>query len=377
VGTGPGTIVLDGDTYSIVASTRVVIDHDGSSNADLAAMKIDPLPAQLPVLEILSSSPVLDEKVTLIGKGRNRGAFTTWGNDGWEWASPGQTRWGTNLIGGLPDQGPPIPFAEAEILTGNKVTQALVTDFTKNEDPAESPHECHVATGDSGGALFYEPVEGSGNWFLAGINFARSAFDGQPADTSIYDNHSYSVDLAHYRLKVLDVIRPCDDGEDNDLDGDIDSADTGCLFEGDDSEVPACSDGFDNDFDGDTDYPADADCSSADDLFEPTDLDADFVADESDNCLGLANPAQLDTNQDGYGNACDPDYTNDGFVGLPDFSGLSAAWGKLPGQPGYSEDVDATGDGLIGLPEFNLFSAYYNGSPGPSGHPCAGSIPCP
>ena len=123
VGTGPGTIVLDGDTYSIVVSTRVVIDHDGSANADLAAMKIDPLPTQLPVLEIASTSPGLDEKVTLIGKGRNQGAFTTWGNDGWEWASPGQTRWGTNLIGGLPDRGPPVRFAEAEITTGNKVTQ--------------------------------------------------------------------------------------------------------------------------------------------------------------------------------------------------------------------------------------------------------------
>src|SRR5262249_10311977 len=38
------------------------------------------------------------------------------------------------------------------------------------------------------------------------------------------------------------------------------------------------------------------------------DADGDSVCDTEDNCLGRANSDQLDTNQDGYGNACDPDY---------------------------------------------------------------------
>lgn len=172
-------------------------------------------------------------------------------------------------------------------------------------------------------------------------------------------------------------MRPCDDGVDNDGDGDTDSADLQCAWPGDDSEEPQCSDGIDNDFDGDTDFPADPECSSAADLFEDVDLDGDFVPDDQDNCLGVPNLDQRDTNQDGYGNVCDADYTNDGIIGLPDFIDLSVAYGTSSGEPTYSEDVDSDGDGTIGSPEFILLSISFGGAPGPSGLSCAGSVPCP
>src|SRR5262245_51564982 len=67
-------------------------------------------------------------------------------------------------------------------------------------------------------------------------------------------------------------------------------------------------------------------------LFEPVatvpDADQDSVDDVHDNCLGVYNPDQLDTNQDGYGNACDADYDNDGVVEAPDFLLFGPAFGK-------------------------------------------------
>lgn len=65
------------------------------------------------------------------------------------------------------------------------------------------------------------------------------------------------------------------------------------------------------------------------------DDDNDLVQDADDNCTSVSNDGQLDTNQDGFGNACDADYTNDGVVGGPDYFILSVAYGAMPGDPEY------------------------------------------
>ncbi len=109
------------------------------------------------------------------------------------------------------------------------------------------------------------------------------------------------------------------------------------------------------------------------------DTDGDGVPDASDNCLLVPNapPLDCDTDQDGYGNACDADYNDDGLVGGADFSQLIAAYGSISGEPEYDADIDADGDGQIGGLEFALTLGSYGGPPGPSGLACAGTIPCP
>ena len=50
------------------------------------------------------------------------------------------------------------------------------------------------------------------------------------------------------------------------------------------------------------------------------DADVDGVDDSCDACLGVFDPMQTDTDQDGYGNACDCDFDNDGFCTIGDFN---------------------------------------------------------
>ena len=123
------------------------------------------------------------------------------------------------------------------------------------------------------------------------------------------------------------------------------------------------------------------------------DSDGDGVQDNIDNCLDDANASQVDTDDDGYGNACDADFTNgtngpgDGVVGGPDFTAFAAAFGSNEGDANYSFDVDCNDDGTIGGPDFTCFVAGFKaGLPGPTGRSCVALIvgppdnlvtPCP
>jgi hypothetical protein len=183
-------------------------------------------------------------------------------------------------------------------------------------------------------------------------------------------------------LSWTNVVSACSDGIDNDRDGLTDHAggDPGCASPTDESEDAlgiACDDRLDNDGDGLIDYPDDPGCSGPAATSEQPDQDGDGVGDDADNCLVEANPSQLDTNLDGFGNACDADYTDDALVGAPDFLIFGPAFGSQTGEPAYDEDVDADGDGVIGLAEFLLIGQSFGGPPGPSGLSCAGTIPCP
>lgn len=99
------------------------------------------------------------------------------------------------------------------------------------------------------------------------------------------------------------------------------------------------------------------------DVGEPVaDTDGDGVFDDSDNCTLTANPDQRDTNDDGFGNRCDPDLNNDGVVNFSDVS----LWVPFF-NTATTGDADFNGDGSANFGDFVLFSELFLMAPGPSG----------
>ena len=97
------------------------------------------------------------------------------------------------------------------------------------------------------------------------------------------------------------------------------------------------------------------------------DMDGDGVADDMDNCTLVANPTQLDSNGDGFGNICDPDLDNNGSVAFADYVVLTTAFLSVPGDPNWNPDADLNGDNSISFSDIALFPPYFLGPPGPSG----------
>ena len=91
-----------------------------------------------------------------------------------------------------------------------------------------------------------------------------------------------------------------------------------------------------------------------------TDSDGDGIPDSRDNCILVPNKDQLDTDGDGYGNACDADLNNDGFVNALDLSAMRGQFGKrkVPG--------DLNGDGIVNSLDISLFAKLFGKAPGPS-----------
>lgn len=97
-------------------------------------------------------------------------------------------------------------------------------------------------------------------------------------------------------------------------------------------------------------------------LTPPDDADSDGIPNATDNCIVTANPTQLDTNADNYGNACDPDLTNDCLINFGDLAQFRSAFFPRP----YVADADFNGDGFVNFGDLAVVSQFFLESPGPT-----------
>jgi hypothetical protein len=107
-----------------------------------------------------------------------------------------------------------------------------------------------------------------------------------------------------------------------------------------------------------------------------SDVDADGVCDVDDNCLVFPNAGQFDSNLDGYGNVCDADYDDDGWVTLRDTLAIRDSLYSVSGDMAYESAFDVNHDGAIAFIDFWISLLYLGRRPGPSGLSCAGHVPC-
>jgi hypothetical protein len=91
------------------------------------------------------------------------------------------------------------------------------------------------------------------------------------------------------------------------------------------------------------------------------DTDGDGFPDNIDNCIEVANPDQTDSDGDGYGDACDADFNNDGVVNGLDAGTFIAQFGTI------GPDADFNNDGVVNGLDVGRFVDMFGQAPGPSG----------
>ncbi len=93
------------------------------------------------------------------------------------------------------------------------------------------------------------------------------------------------------------------------------------------------------------------------------DSDGDGVADHLDNCSEVVNPAQRDSDNDGFGNRCDTDLSNDNVTDGRDIGIFRAAFGTS------DPHADFNGDGTVDPADIGYIRQYLGEPPGPGAVP--------
>lgn len=188
---GAGDVILAGQTYKAVPNSAVRLFNQDGTSADLLLFKLAAWPP-IPNLVIASQTPGVGTVATLIGNGADRGAAIAWnGFVGFSWGTTNTIRWGTA----------PVAEQALNLSLAGSVTRAFTTTFIRGT----RSFSAQAAVGDSGGAAF---VKVDGVWELAGVMVAIDTYDGQPASTSLYGNHTFAADLPTYRAQILSTITP-------------------------------------------------------------------------------------------------------------------------------------------------------------------------
>jgi hypothetical protein len=98
-------------------------------------------------------------------------------------------------------------------------------------------------------------------------------------------------------------------------------------------------------------------------LCADNDSDCDVIPDGGDNCIFADNTSQRDTDEDGIGNICDPDLTQDCVVNFLDLGIFKSRF--LTNDP----DADFDGSGQVNLGDLGIMKPFFFRAPGPSGVP--------
>lgn len=146
-----------GDLFNFRGTNYLVIEAFTSTSTDLRIFKICGIfPAFAP---LYTKSDELGKQMVVFGRGTQRGAevqgATTGGTElkGWKWGpGDGVMRWGLNTVA-----------------TTTGTIQGFGELLTANFDANAGVDECHLSSGDSGGAIF---IKDGSTWKLAGINYA-------------------------------------------------------------------------------------------------------------------------------------------------------------------------------------------------------------
>lgn len=95
------------------------------------------------------------------------------------------------------------------------------------------------------------------------------------------------------------------------------------------------------------------------------DTDNDGVLDDVDNCLEVENAGQLDSDSDGFGNACDGDLDNNCFTNFTDLGLFGDAFGSPGDNP-----ADFDGSGFVNFDDLGIFGSLFGTPPGPAATEC-------
>jgi hypothetical protein len=211
---GGGSIVLNGGTYAMLAGSGTQLTNGGapgmSAVTDLYMFRLATTPVGLGGVAIAATASGSGTAVTMIGSGRDRGAFTEWSinqaTTPWTWtevSSGGDAagyktlatrtmRWGTNVV-----SGPETWVSEASI-----DTRMFPTTF---DDLIAASTEAQAAYGDSGGGVFRKS---GGPWELAGLILTVDGYSGQPdpGANAVFGNETFAADLAFYRPQIMAIV---------------------------------------------------------------------------------------------------------------------------------------------------------------------------
>lgn len=351
VNAGPTT--LGGSTYQVIPNSVVDFAHwtNPPPSNDLELYRVHPQPSLPPVMLAPETTAPAGTEVIMIGHGHDRGdPITVNGINGFRWIpETNPKRWGTN-----------------------RIYDVTPTSFSTLFDPpgAGTPDECQAAVHDSGGGVFYRDTDGM--WVLAGImqsvGWPSAPLAQCPPPPSPNNNCSFFGQTTRVvkptpsqRAAILEkvALSECEDGLDDDGDGLTDLQDLGCLNPESTREDPACNDGIDNDSDSFIDLN-DAQCfGHGYGVSETGDQDSDGILDTVDNCSLASNSEQIDTDHDGYGNRCDPDFDQNSVVNFSDLAYLKSKFF------GTDSLADLNSDGVVNFGDLAILKAYFFLPPGP------------